>query len=181
MDDSTAAAIGRVRSDAVEGSSVFEDLYEREYRAVVGLVYALSGSRWAAEDIAQEALLRAHKHWATVGSSPRPEAWVRKVAVNLAISRFRRLRSEARALARWAGSRSVSFPPLEPASDDFWALVRALPRRQAQVVALHYVEDLSVQRIAEMLGVAESTVKTSLQRGRATLARRIGDEPGGER
>jgi RNA polymerase sigma factor (sigma-70 family) len=52
----------------------------------------------------------------------------------------------------------------------FWTAVRALPARQAQIVALHYVEELTVVEIANVLGVKEGTVKTSLFRARATLA-----------
>ena len=55
----------------------FEAFYVREYHAVVRLAYALSGSRLAAEDIAQEAFLRAFRDWEKIRS---PSAWVRKVA-----------------------------------------------------------------------------------------------------
>ena len=59
----------------------FEAFYVREYHAVVRLAYALSGSRLAAEDIAQEAFLRAFRDWEKIRS---PSAWVRKVAVRRA-------------------------------------------------------------------------------------------------
>ncbi|MCJ7725771.1 MAG: hypothetical protein MUP76_05210, partial [Acidimicrobiia bacterium] len=57
----------------------FETFYRTEYRPVVGLAYALSGSRIAAEDIAQDAFLAAHKQWDRVAFYDRPEAWVRRV------------------------------------------------------------------------------------------------------
>jgi len=153
----------------------FEDLYRSEWRRVLGLVYVLSGSRWAAEDIAQEAFLRAYREWDRVGGFDYPEAWVHTVALNLARSRLRRAGAEFRALRRWAGMQVPAFPELEPESEVFWAAVRGLPRRQREVIALHYAEDQSVRQIAEALGVSDSTVKTSLQKGRAMLARRFGD------
>jgi RNA polymerase sigma-70 factor (ECF subfamily) len=67
------------------------------------------------------------------------------------------------------------FPDLEPVSREFWEAVRSLPQRQREVVALHYAEDRSVRDIAEILGVADSTVKTSLQKGRAALATRFNE------
>jgi RNA polymerase sigma-70 factor (ECF subfamily) len=59
----------------------------------------------------------------------------------------------------------------DPVSDEWWAAVRALPDRQRAVVVLHYVEDRSVLDVAEVLGIAEGTVKATLSRARRTLAR----------
>ena len=56
---------------------------------MVALTWALSGNRWAAEDLAQEAFVRAHRDWNSVEQMDSPNAWVRRVAINLARSRFR--------------------------------------------------------------------------------------------
>ena len=64
---------------------------------------------------------------------------------------------------------SPTAPP-EP-TDDFWALVRQLPPRQAAAVALHYLEDRPVTEVAAILGCAEGTAKAHLHKGRAALAR----------
>ena len=69
----------------------FEDFYVREFAAIVGLAYALSGSRSGAEDLAQEAFLAAHRTWDRVGGYEEPGAWVRRVVANLAVSAFRRV------------------------------------------------------------------------------------------
>ena len=65
------------------------------------------------------------------------------------------------------------FPALEPAADDIWAAVRALPRRQAQAIALFYLEDLSVDQIGEVLECSPGTVKVHLKRGRDRLGRKL--------
>lgn len=57
--------------------------------------------------------------------------------------------------------------------DDFWREVRKPPSRQAQVIALRYIDDLSVAEIAQVLGVAEGTVKAQLHKGRNRLRRRL--------
>ena len=67
----------------------FEDFYAREYLGVVGLAYALSGSRWGAEDLAQEAFIAAHRDWDRIGLYDKPGAWVRRVVANLSVSSFR--------------------------------------------------------------------------------------------
>jgi len=140
---------------------------------VVELAYALSGSRMAAEDIAQEAFLRAYRDWGRVGSYEHQAAWVRRVAANLAMSGLRRRLVEARALARLAARREPALGPLPAEHADFWRAVRALPHRQAQVVALYYLEDLSIRQIASVLDCAEGTVKAHLAKARKALARRL--------
>jgi RNA polymerase sigma-70 factor, ECF subfamily len=156
--------------DPLAGSGRFEAFYLREYQAVVQLAYALSGSRLAAEDIAQEAFLRAFRDWEAIRN---PSAWVRKVTVRRAGRTARRRLLEARALGRLLAGRPPAITELPEEDAEVWRAVRALPRRQAQVIALHYVADAPVAEIAQTLGLAEGTVKTQLHRARQTLAARL--------
>ena len=152
----------------------FETLYRENYAAVVALVYALSGTRPVAEDLAQEAFLRAHRDWARVSTMDHPSAWVRRVALNLARSRLRRLRAESTARFKiGVGGGASTGDRHELESEAFWREVRRLPARQAQAIALHYVEDLSVAEVAETLGVANGTVKALLHQGRERLGRQL--------
>jgi DNA-directed RNA polymerase specialized sigma24 family protein len=80
-------------ASAAGGAEGFEAFYVREYHAVVRLAYALSGSRLVAEDIAQEAFLRAYRDWQRIRQ---PSAWVRKVAVRRAGRTVQRRLLEAR-------------------------------------------------------------------------------------
>jgi RNA polymerase sigma-70 factor (ECF subfamily) len=156
----------------VRSTPDFGAFYRSEYTAVTTLTMVLTRSRSAAEDIAQDAFLRAHRDWERVARFENPEGWVRRVATNLAMSRFRRIRAEARALLRLSPRTVVDA--MNPEATEFWAEVRRLPSRQAQVVALHYVEDRSVDEIAAILGVTSGSVKTHLHRARQTLASRFG-------
>jgi RNA polymerase sigma-70 factor (ECF subfamily) len=150
----------------------FEQFYRAEYRAVVGLAYALSGSRMASEDIAQDAFVAAHRDWERVGRYDNPGAWVRRVVANLSVSLFRTKVREAKALTKLRG-RSAVIPAMPAEDEEFWRAVRSLPTRQAQVIALHYLEDRSVADIAATLGCSDSTVKVHLHKGRSELARRL--------
>jgi RNA polymerase sigma-70 factor (ECF subfamily) len=154
----------------------FESFYRREFRAVVALAYALSGSRVGAEDLAQEAFIAAHRRWEEIGAYDRPEAWVRRVLANKAVSAFRTKAAEARALTRLAGQRLEPLPEMEPEDDAFWRRVRRLPSQQAQAIVLHYVEDRPVSEIAEILGCSVATAKVHLFRGRQTLSSQLGME-----
>lgn len=152
----------------------FEAFYAEHHRAVVGLAVTLSGNRWAAEELAQDAFAAAFQRWDRVSTYDNPGAWVRRVVANRSVSRFRRLGSEAKALVRLAGQRAPVMPALAEEDEAFWREVRKLPRQQAQVIALHYLEDLAVADIAAVLGIAEGTVKSSLHRARQKLARQLG-------
>ncbi len=54
----------------------FDDFYLREFPRMVAVAYGLSGSRWAAEELAQEALLRAYKSWNSIATYDKPGAWL---------------------------------------------------------------------------------------------------------
>lgn len=151
----------------------FTDWYRAEYHQVVALVFVLSGSRWAAEELTQDAFVEAHRRWATISSYDDPGAWVRKVAVNKARSRGRRIGAEARAYAKHTIRNRELPSELPESADEFWAVVRSLPERQAQIVSLHYLDDRPVDDIAQLLGINAGTVKTQLHRARATLATRF--------
>jgi RNA polymerase sigma-70 factor (ECF subfamily) len=110
-----------------------------------------------------------------VSALDRPGAWARRVTINLAISGRRRLRSEAEALVR-VDRRPVTEVTLDDdrsQADQFWLAVRGLPARQRAAVALHYLEDRSVDEVAQVLGCAPGTVKAQLHEARATLARAL--------
>lgn len=151
----------------------FESFYRREFREVVGLAYALSGTRIGAEDLAQEAFIAAHKKWDRISAYDKPGAWVRRVVANMAVSGFRKKAAERRAMSRLAGQRHQPIPELEAQDDEFWNMVRDLPRQQALATALFYYEDRTVAEIAEVLECTPATAKVHLFRGRQTIGRRL--------
>jgi RNA polymerase sigma-70 factor (ECF subfamily) len=160
------------------GVEPFEVFYRREYRSVVGLTLVLGGDRWSAEDVTQEAFLAAEQQWDRVGRLDNPGAWVRKVVANKAVSRWRRRGAEVRALTKLGRSANPGSvgddPEFSAATAEVWEAVRALPRRQALALALTYLEDCSLEQVAEVLGCAPGTVKTHLRRGRAAVAKQLG-------
>lgn len=164
-----------VETDQPAFRESFEAFYDREIRSVVGLAYVLSGSGRAAEDLAQDAFLKAYRNWDRISSYDDPGGWVRRVVSNDSVSRFRRLAAETRALLRLRGE-SYIIPQTDPEAMHLWEEVRRLPVRQAQVIALRYYDQRSNAEAAEILGCSETTVKTHLQRARETLARRLEKE-----
>jgi RNA polymerase sigma-70 factor (ECF subfamily) len=169
-----ALAVGNEGTAAVErvrpAAEAFDRFYAREFPQMVNIAYAVSGSRMAAEDLAQEAMVAAYRRWDEVQLLDRPGAWVRRVVLNRAASAYHRRRAEARALLRLAPLRGAPPAPMGEGAAEFWVAVRSLPHRQAQAVALHYLEDSPISEIAAVMGCAESTVKVHLHRGRQALA-----------
>jgi RNA polymerase sigma-70 factor (ECF subfamily) len=156
---------------AVPSEADFEAFYLREWHLVMGLAVALTGDRTAAEDLTQEAFAAAYRGWSRIGAYDRPGAFVRRVVANGATSRGRRLTRENRALSRLAGRRQEDSLP--PEVDETWVVVRRLPRRQAQVVALTYLSGLTLAEAAEVMEIGVETAKTHLSRARASLARSL--------
>jgi RNA polymerase sigma-70 factor (ECF subfamily) len=164
---------------AVGGRSIetFEAFARRERAKLVTLGWALTGNLAAAEELAQDALASAWQSWDRVGSYERPGAWARRAVANRAAGVRRRAGREQRALVRLVGRTPTADGSALDIGDDnaaLWKAVRSLPTRQAQVLALHYLEDRPVREIASILDCAEATVKVHLHRGREALARRLG-------
>ncbi len=158
---------------AASGVRSFDGFTRSQYREVLALVRSLVKDLATAEDLTQEAFSRALARWDSVRAHPNPEAWVRRVAINLACSRWRRLKAEAAALARLA--------PREPELSsmvhvDVWAAVHHLPPRERQVTVLFYVDGMKVAQIAETLELREGTVKATLNHARRKLAQELGVE-----
>jgi RNA polymerase sigma-70 factor (ECF subfamily) len=149
----------------------FESFYRRQLPQLLVLARALVGPL-VAEDVAQEAMLVVYRRWAEVQVLESPEGWARSVCLHKAVSLARRRTAEQRVLRQLGSFRAQAQRQVED-DERFWSLVRALPRRQAQVVALHFALDLGVADIASTLGCAEGTVKVHLSRARAALAKSL--------
>ncbi|MGI9601320.1 MAG: sigma-70 family RNA polymerase sigma factor [Acidimicrobiales bacterium] len=150
----------------------FSALFQREFVGMVALAEAVSGDPSAAEDIAAEAFSRANRRWDRVGCYDKPGAWVRRVTINLALKRKRRLGLERVSLSRQRATDLVEGPP--ELDHPVWAAVAELPPKQRAAVALFYLEDLPVSEIAEILECKVSTATSHLDKGRKSLRQRLG-------
>ncbi len=152
-------------------AGTLDDLYAASYRRLVAQLYAVTGDLQEAEDVVQEAFVRAVGRWNRLKDYDSPEAWLRTVAVNLARSRWRRARRGAAALVR------IGVPAHEPElSPDHVALVsalRTLPAAQREAIVLHHFVGLSVDEVAESAHAPSGTIKARLSRGRTALAERL--------
>ncbi|GAA3215708.1 SigE family RNA polymerase sigma factor [Actinocorallia longicatena] len=145
--------------------------------------YVLTGSRDAADDLVQEALERACRHWRKASAADSPEAYVRKILVNLANDRWRRLKRLE--LVRAVPDRADpgdAFGRVDSRSQLIQALL-LLPMGQRTAVVLHYFHDMADTQIAATLGVSAGTARSQLSRGLAKLREALAPDavPGGRR
>jgi RNA polymerase sigma-70 factor (sigma-E family) len=153
------------------------DLYAGSYRRLVVQLYAVTGDLGEAQEAVQEAFVRVLCDPGRLAALDNPESWLRRVAVNVARSRYRRRRLLVTLLRRVEPPPAV--PDLSPDHVMLMAALRRLPRGQRDVLALHYLADLPVDEVARTLDVSTGTVKSRLARGRAALAGLLA-EPVGE-
>jgi RNA polymerase sigma-70 factor, ECF subfamily len=160
-------------------SDDFEEFYRASYGRTVAMVAGVTGSLPEAEDVAQEAYSRALARWSRLQGYDLPEAWVRKVALRLAIDSGRRMRRNLAATMRLAAQRRPPGP--EPGDDlkytPLGAALASLPVHERQVVVLHYVADLSVEVIAAECHLPAGTVKTRLGLARRHLQQELASRP----
>ena len=147
----------------------FEAEFDRLFGRAFAVARRLTGDPAAAEDVAAEALIRTYVRWSRVRSFEYRDAWVARVATNLAIKASRR-----RPTARETVGTDES-----DATATRLALVEALarlPRRQREAVSLRYLADLSIDDVARALGVSAGTVKQSVHRALRTLRSQLGTD-----
>ncbi len=139
--------------------------FRAEYDSVLKTARLIIRDPQRAEDIAQDAFVRLYQHWRMVSRYERPDAWVRRVAIRLAVRDVRRART--RELLEPKASIPQPFGQRDLAITD---AMKLLPPMQQAAIALFYLEDRPVAEIADLLAISVSTCTVHLTRGRRRLA-----------
>jgi RNA polymerase sigma-70 factor (ECF subfamily) len=135
------------------------------------------GNRAAAEDCTQEAFARAFKSWKSWRPEAPAEAWVHRIAINVAVSYWRRQRlREAGEIVRRLGQPAPSPSPAVLAErSDLISALRKVPSKQAAALVLRHFHGYTNREIAASLGIPERTVASRLGAARAQLRAVLGD------
>lgn len=149
----------------------FDAFYRVEFPSISVLAGTVAGDRSTGEDVAQEAMTVAADRWAEISRYDKPGAWVRRIAINLALTRKRRRQTETRLLGRF---RSTEHTEDRHGDPEVWAAVEQLAPRQRAVIALHYLEDRPVAEIADILEITVSAATSNLHKARTNLASILG-------
>lgn len=166
------------RCAAMADVSAFEQLYRRHYRRVHGVIVRLVGQAGArAEDLTQEAFVRAWQALPAFRFESAVSTWLHRLAVNTALMELRSRRSRP-----WQEDddalQSVATPDTAGHAvlgRDLERAVASLPPRARAVLVLHDVEGWKHEEIAGELGMAVGSSKAQLHRARSLLRARIGE------
>ena len=150
----------------------YEEFVDSRLGALLRYALMLTGDPHTAQDLVQETMVRAQLNWGRVARSDSPDGYVRKILTNQFIE-LRRGSWLRRVLLR-AEPDEIRTVPADHAAetverDRIWTMLARLPRRQRAALVLRYYEDLPDAEIAEALGCAVGTVRSSISRALATL------------
>jgi RNA polymerase sigma-70 factor (sigma-E family) len=146
----------------------YDTFVAARWSRLLRVAYLLTGDWAAAEDLTQNALVKAWFAWRRIEGDPEP--YVRKIVVRSFLTARRR---------RWRAEVPVELMPEHPVAGDtaselaerdaLWRALGRLPARQRAIVVLRYFEDLSERQIADQLGVRAGTVKSQASKAPASL------------
>ena len=163
--------------EAFDHSDDFDAFFDKYYPGMIRSLTLICGDGELAADAVQDAFIRAYARWDRIRRYDRPDAWVRRVAINRSRDHFRATRRRRDYERRAAVTESIESA--EARSDDEDQLLSALaqlPRRQRTAVTLYYLEGLDVAAVADSMKISAGAVKFHLSRGRERLAPIIGEE-----
>ncbi|MBM0257578.1 SigE family RNA polymerase sigma factor [Micromonospora sp. 4G55] len=150
----------------------YEEFADSRLTALLRYAVMLTGDPHQAQDLVQDTMVRVQLNWRRVARAESPERYVRRMLTNQYVD-WRRGSWMRRVLLR--GEPDESGPPAADHAQDavdrdqVWSLLARLPRRQRASLVLRYYEDLPDAEIAEILGCAVGTVRSSISRALATL------------
>lgn len=146
----------------------FDEFFASAYPVIVRSAMVVVGDREVAREITQDAFVKALVHWRRVRTYDYAEAWVRKVAFRMAL-RAKRREPERAAM--------VDREVVDPLADlDLHDAISRLSRMQRAAVALHYLDDLPIEQVADVLSCKPSTARVHLYRARERLAEYLHEE-----
>jgi RNA polymerase sigma factor (sigma-70 family) len=174
LEQQTRDAIAAVRTGHTDAFAQIVRLYQAE---VMTLALALMRNTGAAEELTQDAFVRAYRHLDSFDDRRPFYPWLAKITYRLALSRHQQRAREAlqRTAAESKQQSQSDDDPLNALLADeqarsLWRAVGTLPERERAAVILYYRNGLRVSQVARVMGVSDGTVKTSLLRARRHLA-----------
>jgi RNA polymerase sigma-70 factor (sigma-E family) len=140
------------------------------------LAYLLTGDAAVAEDLVQEAFVRAFARLVHLRRQDALAAYLRRTVVNLAHKHFRRERTEQAYLAATATAVDVPSQPDVVVREELWRALRELPYKQRCALVLRFYEDISEKETARLLGCPVGTVKSLVHRALSSMREQLGGE-----
>lgn len=177
----------RIKQVLKGDQDAFGEIVELYKDKVFQLCYRILGNRQEAEDIAQEAFIRAYVNISSFKTHLKFSTWIYRIATNLCIDRIRKKKPDYYLDAEVPGTEGLNMysqvaagtdlPEKEFESMELQEVIQAeiskLPEKYRSVIVLKYIEELSLNEISEILDLPLGTVKTRIHRGREALRQQL--------
>ncbi|MRG88358.1 RNA polymerase sigma factor SigW [Salinibacillus xinjiangensis] len=179
----------KIRQVKQGDQSAFEDIVNFYQKKVFQVCYRMLGNIHEAEDMAQEAFVRAYTNIHSFDEKRKFSTWLYRIATNLSIDRIRKKKPDYFLDAEVKGTEGLTMysqlsdqnplPDEEMESLELQSYIQkkilSLPEKYRSIITLRYVDDLSLQEISEVLDIPMGTVKTRIHRGREALRKKLRD------
>lgn len=177
----------RIKQVLKGDQNAFADIVSLYQHKLYQVCYRMLGNKQEAEDIAQEAFVRAYTNLHTFDQKRKFSTWLYRIGTNLCIDRIRKKKPDYYLDAEVTGTEGLDLYS-QIASDDqlpeetieqmelqdrIQYEIGRLPDKYRTVVVLKYIEELSLQEISEILDMPLGTVKTRIHRGREALRKQL--------
>jgi RNA polymerase sigma-70 factor, ECF subfamily len=177
----------RIKQVIKGDQDAFAEIVEIYSNSIYQLGYRMLGNRHEAEDIAQEAFIRAYVNIKSFNQDLKFSTWLFRIATNLCIDRIRKKKPDYYLDAEVSGTDGLTMysqlasnsplPEQELESLELQESVQKeiikLPEKYRSVIVLKYIEELSLNEISEILDLPLGTVKTRIHRGREALRQQL--------
>lgn len=177
----------RIKQVIKGDQDAFAEIVEIYSNSIYQLGYRMLGNRHEAEDIAQEAFIRAYVNIKSFNQDLKFSTWLFRIATNLCIDRIRKKKPDYYLDAEVSGTDGLTMysqlasnsplPEIELESLELQESVQKeilkLPEKYRSVIVLKYIEELSLNEISEILDLPLGTVKTRIHRGREALRQQL--------
>ncbi|MFS0780017.1 RNA polymerase sigma factor SigW [Neobacillus sp. 3P2-tot-E-2] len=177
----------RIKQVIKGDQDAFAEIVEIYSNSIYQLGYRMLGNRHEAEDIAQEAFIRAYVNIKSFNQDLKFSTWLFRIATNLCIDRIRKKKPDYYLDAEVSGTDGLTMysqlasnsplPEIELESlelqDSVQREILKLPEKYRSVIVLKYIEELSLNEISEILDLPLGTVKTRIHRGREALRQQL--------
>ncbi|MET3574428.1 RNA polymerase sigma factor SigW [Bhargavaea ullalensis] len=177
----------RIKQVLKGDQSAFEEIVSLYQNRLYQVCYRMLGNRHEAEDITQEAFIRAYINLHTFDQKRKFSTWLYRIATNLCIDRIRKKKPDAFLDAPVPGTEGLDHyssiahdSPLPEEEVERMELqdrvqyeIGRLPDKYRSAIVLRYIEELPLQEISEILELPLGTVKTRIHRGREALRKQM--------
>ena len=177
----------RIKQVLKGDQNAFSDIVSLYQHKLYQICYRMLGNKQEAEDISQEAFVRAYINLHSFDQKRKFSTWLYRIATNLCIDRIRKKKPDYYLDAEIAGTEGLDMYSQLSSNDQLpddvveqmelqdriQYEISRLPDKYRSVIVLKYIEELSLQEISEILDMPLGTVKTRIHRGREALRKQL--------